>query len=186
DGYVELVKPALRGEAPEAEKARTRAVLRRVLLDSLALLHPFMPFVSSEIRDALTGDGLELAIAPYPAPDPSFRDALAVETVEVLRSAATRLRNLRAERGLAQTEPLAAGLEVAPGPLADSLGRHRGLLVHLARLSSLEVAEAVDLPDAFRDAVGPVGLVVGLPRKELSPAERTRLEKELAALEKES
>ncbi len=185
DGYVELVKPILRGETPEAEKAKTRGVLRRVLLDSLALLHPFMPFVSSEIREALNGDGVELAVAPFPAPVPEWTDPLAVETVETMRAAATRLRNLRAERGLAQTEPLAAGLEAAPGPLLDSLARHRGLLVHMARLSSLEVAESVDLPDAFRDAIGAVGLVVSLPIRELSITEKAKRQKEITALEKE-
>jgi valyl-tRNA synthetase len=186
DGYVELVKPVLRGDAPESEKAKTRAVLRRVLLDSLALLHPFMPFVSSEIREALNGDGKELAKASFPDANPAWSDPLAVETVEVLRAAATRLRNLRAEPGLPQTEPLAAGLEAPDGPLAASLAAHRGLLVHMARLSSLEVAPKVDLPDAFHDAIGGVGLVVALPRKELSASERTKLEKELASLEKEA
>jgi valyl-tRNA synthetase len=187
DGYVEMVKPVLRDEAlPESEKARTRAVLHRVLLDSLALLHPFMPFVSTEIREALNGDGLTLPVTPFPAAIPAWDDPLAVQTVETLRAAATRIRNLRAERGLAQTEAFAAGLEVASGPLAASLQAHGPLLVHLARLSSLAVAESVDLPGAFRDAIGAVGLVVALPVKELSREEVARLEKDLAAVEKES
>jgi valyl-tRNA synthetase len=185
DGYVELIKPVLRGETPEPEKARTRAVLRRVLLDSLALLHPYMPFLSSEIREALNGDGATLAMAPFPTPNPAWSDPLAVETVEVMRAAATRLRNLRAERGLQQTETLAAGLEAPEGTLLDSLARHRSLLMHMARLSSLDVAPSVDLPNAFRDAVGGVGLVASLPVRELSAGDRAKVEKELAAVEKE-
>jgi valyl-tRNA synthetase len=186
DGYVEMVKPGLRDEAvPEDEKARTRAVLRRVLLDSLAMLHPFMPFVSSEIREALNGDGLTLPVTRFPEEDPAWDDPLAVETVETIRAAATRIRNLRAERGLPQTEALAAGLEVPAGPLADQLARHRGLLVYLARLASLDVAPNVDLPGAFHDAIGGVGLVVALPARELGPEERARLEKELAQIDRE-
>jgi valyl-tRNA synthetase len=186
DGYVEMVKPALRDEkAPEAEKAKTRAVLRRVLLDSLAMLHPFMPFVSCEIRDALNGDGMTLPVARFPEADPAWDDPLAVSAVETIRAAATRIRNLRAERGLAQTEALAAGLEVAAGPVADELARHAPLLVYLARLSSLEVAPKVGLPGAFHDAIGAVGLVVSLPVKELGSGERAKLEKELAQLERE-
>jgi len=186
DGYVEMVKPALRGEAvPEDEKARTRAVLRRVLLDSLAMLHPFMPFVSCEIREALNGDGLTLPVARFPAADPAWDDPLAVSTVETIRAAATRIRNLRAERGLAQTEALAAGLEVAPGPLADELARHGSLLVYLARLASLDVSPKVDLPGAFHDAIGAVGLVVSLPVKELGAEEQAKLEKELAQIDRE-
>ncbi len=83
DGYVEMIKPVLRGaDVPEAEKARTRGVLKRVLLDSLALLHPFMPFVSCEIREALNGDGLGLATARFPEPQPDWKDDAAVEAVE--------------------------------------------------------------------------------------------------------
>ena len=186
DGYVEMVKPGLRdASVPEGEKAKTRAVLRRVLLDSLAMLHPFMPFVSCEIREALNGDGMTLPVARFPEPDPAWNDPLAVETIETIRAAATRIRNLRAERGLAQTEAVAAGLEVSAGPLAGELSRHRALLVYLARLGSLDVAEKVDLPGAFHDAIGPVGLVVALPAKDLGPEERAKLEKELAQIDKE-
>jgi valyl-tRNA synthetase len=186
DGYVEMVKPVLRGESvPEAEKARTRAVLRRVMLDSLALLHPFMPFVSCEIREALHGDGGRLPLTPFPVARPEWADPLAVEVVETIRAAATRIRNLRAERGLPQTQALATGLEVEAGPLSDALARHAALLCHLARLESVTVAPKVDLPGAFHDAIGTVGLVVVLPARELGPAELAKLEKELAALEKE-
>jgi len=187
DGYVELVKPHLRDDAvPEAEKRKTRAVLRRVMLDSLALLHPFMPFISCEIREALNGDGAALPTLPFPTPEPAFRDAVAVEAVNGLRAAVTRVRNLRAERGLAQTEPLEAGLEVAPGPVADALARLRPLAVSLARLTRLEIAPSVDLPGAFRDAIGNLGLVVALPVRELGPDEIAKLEKELAAVEREA
>ncbi len=186
DGYVEMVKPVLRDpEVPEAEKAKTRAVLHRILLDSLALLHPFMPFVSCEIRDALAADGDRLPVTPFPKAEPTWDDPLAVQTVETLRAAATRIRNLRAERGLPQTEALDAGLE-AEGPLAALLERHAPLLVHLARLKSLRVAPKVAIPGAFHDAIGAVGLVVALPVKEMGAGERLKLEKELSAIERDA
>ncbi len=185
DGYVEMVKPVFRDpQLPEVEKAKTRAVLHRVLLDSLALLHPFMPFVSCEIRDALAGDGDRLPVVPFPKAEPSWDDPLAVETVETLRAAATRIRNLRAERGLPQTEALTVGLE-AEGPLAASLERHAPLLVHIARLKTLTVAPKVDLPGAYHDAIGSVGLVVALPVKEMTADERQKIGKDLAGLERE-
>lgn len=187
DWYVELVKPVLRDPSrPEEEKRKTRAVLRRVLLDSLALLHPFMPFVTCEIREALNADGAALPLTPFPREREEWRDPLAVETMETVEAAVTRLRNLRAERGLAQTTPLAAGLEVPAGPLADALRAHADLVSSLARLSSLMVAEKVDIPGAFHDHVGSVGLAVLLPARELSPAERSRIEKELATIDKEA
>jgi valyl-tRNA synthetase len=187
DGYVEMVKPVLRDEAlAEAEKAKTRLVLRRVLLDSLALLHPFMPFISCEIREALNGDGAKLPVLPYPAGRDDWRDPFAVDVVETLRETATRVRNLRAERGMAQTEVLAAGLEVPEGALAEALREHAPLLVHMARLSSLVVAPTVELPGAFHEHVGVAGLVVALPKKELSPDDAAKLRKDIAAVDKET
>ena len=56
DGYLEMVKPVLSGrEADEAARETARGVLRRCLADSLALLHPFMPFLTEEIWEKLTG-----------------------------------------------------------------------------------------------------------------------------------
>jgi valyl-tRNA synthetase len=186
DGYVEMVKQVLRDESlPEEEKAKTRAVLRRVLLDSLALLHPFMPFVSCEIREALNGDGAKLPVLPYPAGRDDWSDPFAVEVVETLRETATRVRNLRAERGMAQTEALDAGLEVPEGEVAEALRAHAPLLSHMARLSSLVVAPKVALPNAFHDHVGVAGLVVALPKKELSAEEAAKVRKEIASVEKE-
>ncbi len=56
----------------------------------------------------------------------------------------------------------------------------------LARLTRLEIAPSVDLPGAFRDAIGNLGLVVALPVRELGPDEIAKLEKELAAVEREA
>jgi valyl-tRNA synthetase len=183
DGYVEMVKPVLRGtDVPEGEKEKTRGVLRRVLLDSLALLHPFMPFVSCEIREALNGDGMKLAVQPFPAERPEWTDALAVEAVETLRAVVTRVRNLRAENGLAQTEALEIGLELPEGPLSKELQRHVPLLVHLARLKGVKIASKVDVAGAFHDAVAGIGLVVELPKKEISSEDREKQQKEIAKL----
>ncbi|MEO6324435.1 MAG: class I tRNA ligase family protein, partial [Thermoanaerobaculia bacterium] len=187
DGYLEMIKPLLRDEnLPDEDKRKTRAVLKRVLLDSVSLLHPFMPFVTCEVREALNHDGLTLPKAPFPVARPDWNDPLAVATIEVVRAATTRIRNLRAERGLPQTQTLRAALEVPAGPLANLLARHHGLISAMARLESLEIAPAVEIPGAFRDAVGSVGLVVVLPEKTLSEAERGRLEKDLQALQREA
>jgi valyl-tRNA synthetase len=180
DGYVEMIKPVLRrSDVPEAEKAKTRGVLKLVLLDSLALLHPFMPFVSSEIREALNGDGLSLTMAGFPEPRAEWKDSAAVDAIEVLRAVVTRVRNLRAENGLAQTEALAIGLELPDGPLSEELRRHVPLLSHLARLKAVEISSKVHMTGAFHDAVAGVGLVVDLPKREISSEDRETIRKEI-------
>ena len=84
-----------------------------------------------------------------------------------MRAVVTRIRNLRAENGLAQTEPLAIGLELPEGPLSKEMRRHVPLLTHLARLKGVEISSKVDIAGAFRDVVAGLGLVVDLPKKEI-------------------
>jgi valyl-tRNA synthetase len=183
DGYVEMIKPVLRGaDVPEAEKAKTRGVLKRVLLDSLALLHPFMPFVSCEIREALNGDGLGLTMEKFPEARAEWTDDAAVFEIELLRAIVTKVRNLRAERGLPQTEPLRLGLELPVGPLSEKMQRHVPLLSHLARLSAVEISSNVNWPGAHRDVIGDAGLVVDLPKKELSSEDREKLHRDVERL----
>jgi valyl-tRNA synthetase len=55
----------------------------------------------------------------------------------------------------------------------------------MARLDSIQVAAKIDLPGAFHDAIGGVGLLVLLPVQELGDAERAKLAKELAGVAKE-
>jgi valyl-tRNA synthetase len=187
DGYVEMVKPALRGaDLPAADKEKTRGVLTRVLLDSLALLHPFMPFVSSEIREALSGDGLRLAMTKFPEANPEWTDPLAVETVETQRAITTRIRNLRAEKGLAQTEVLVVGLEVPEGPLSKQLRHLAPLLQQLARLRDLKISSKVEIAGGFRDVVAGIGVVVDLPKKEFSSEDREKVQRELEKLRSEA
>jgi len=59
DWYIELTKPRLNGEPGDAERAQQ--VLLYVLTEILTLLHPFMPFITEEIYQKLTGqeDGLD-------------------------------------------------------------------------------------------------------------------------------
>jgi valyl-tRNA synthetase len=56
----------------------------------------------------------------------------------------------------------------------------------MARLSSLVVAPKVDLPGAFHEHVGVAGLVVSLPRMELSADDQAKIRKEIAALDKDA
>ena len=65
DWYIELAKRPLSGE-DQAVAQNTRQVLVWVLTHTLALLHPFMPFVTEEIWQSLPHDGEALIVAPWP------------------------------------------------------------------------------------------------------------------------
>jgi valyl-tRNA synthetase len=195
DGYLEMVKPLLSAgkgaggaeAAPEgAEQARetARGVLARCLADSLALLHPFMPFVTEEIREKMTGQPGALIVAAYPQGDEALRDEPAEKVVEALRAVVTRVRNFRTERGFSPTEPvrLAIDPDSSDRDLAGEIATLAPLLRHMARLSDL--AFAPPGPEMSRDVLD--GLSVGLAvARGGAGADAAKLAKTLVALDEE-
>jgi valyl-tRNA synthetase len=185
DGYLEMVKPLLAGrQGSENDRETARGVLHRCLSDSLALLHPFMPFVTEEIWEKLTGRPGTLIVSSYPTGDVAGADAAAERVVGALRELVTRVRNFRSDRALAPTEPVDLFIDPASTDrtLAGELRQVDALLRHMARLSRLEY-EAPP-PGAARDVVA--GLAVGLAvAKKKAEEGRARLAKTLADLEPE-
>ncbi|AEB11614.1 valine--tRNA ligase [Marinithermus hydrothermalis] len=94
DWYIEAAKPALR-----EGNAATLKGLENALETLLKLLHPLMPFVTSEIYAALKGEGQELALAPWPEPAQEV-DPEALAAFKTLQDAVSATRALRAELGL--------------------------------------------------------------------------------------
>ncbi|MGH9367142.1 MAG: valine--tRNA ligase, partial [Thermoanaerobaculia bacterium] len=161
DGYIEMVKPRLAGggAAPESREA-ARETLSRCLEDSLALLHPFMPFVTEEIWEKLTGRAGTLILTAFPRERVEWTDGRAERSVEALRSLVTRVRNFRGERSASPTEPVELAIDPAcpESETLSDLKELSPLLSHLGRLSSLRF-EAPSEASA-RDVVS--GIAVGL------------------------
>ncbi len=185
DAYLEMVKPVLSGrEGTEEERASARGVLSRCLLDSLALLHPFMPFLTEEIWDKATSRPGTLIVAAYPKGEAFRNDPEAERVIEAVRALVTRVRNYRGERGASPTEPVE--LWIAPDSpdrdLAASLSGVAPLLRHLGRIPELRFEAPPG--SAFRDVVS--GLSVGLRVRETDAESGTaRLERALAEVEQE-
>jgi valyl-tRNA synthetase len=161
DGYLEMAKPVLSGKQGDARAQETvRGVLRRCLADSLALTHPFMPFITEEIWEKLTGQPGTLIGSRFPEPNPSWTDANAEQVVEALRAVVTRVRNFRGERSASPTEPVELWIDPqSPQPeLVARMEPLSALLVYLARLSGLTVGAPPT--GATRDVVS--GIAVGL------------------------
>ncbi|MFN2634360.1 MAG: valine--tRNA ligase [Thermoanaerobaculia bacterium] len=185
DAYVEMVKSVLSGrEGTEDERASARGVLSRCLLDSLALLHPFMPFLTEEIWDKATGRPGTLIVAPYPTGETLRNDPEAERVIEAVRALVTRVRNYRGERGASPTEPVELWIAFdSPDPdLAASLPAVAPLLRHLGRISELRFEAPPGA--AFRDVVSKLSL--GLRVRETDADSGSgRLEKALAEIEQE-
>jgi valyl-tRNA synthetase len=175
DWYVELSKPVLL--AGEEAASATRAVLGHVLDTVLRLLHPLVPFVTEELWTALTG-GESVVVAPWPSADPSYADAGAEREIAALQAVVTEVRRFRSDQGLKPSQKVPAQLT---GLGAASLTDHEGRIRALTRLD----APAGDFAPTASLAVAGITVELDLSGAIDVGAERKRLEKDLAAAEKE-
>ncbi len=116
DWYLEASKPALK-----AGDARSRYVLRTTFEAVLALLHPLVPFITSELYEAL-GHRQQLALAAWPTFDEGALDPEAERDFELLRQAVGAVRALRADADLppGKVLPVHVSGEAAGALLAEA------------------------------------------------------------------
>ncbi|WP_119422032.1 valine--tRNA ligase [Desertibaculum subflavum] len=138
DWYLELAKPLLAGEAVKAE---TQATAMFVLMRTLGLLHPFMPFVTEELWQRLGGDG-SLMLAEWPEAKDLPVDEAAVGEVDWVVRLIREVRAARAEMNVPAASRIELLLLEASEPSRARLATHMEAILRLARLSEAKVAEA--------------------------------------------
>ena len=103
DWYIEMVKPRLYNDEDET-KAVALWTLKHVLIQSLKLLHPYMPFITEEIFCTLQDEEESIMISKWPEYKEEWNfeeDEFAVETI---KNAVRNIRNLRAEMNVAPSK----------------------------------------------------------------------------------
>lgn len=95
DWYIEMVKPRLYNDE-DTTKAAALWTLKKVLSESLKLLHPFMPFITEEIYCNLTGEE-SIMLASWPEYREEYSFTREEAAVELMKEAVRGIRNIRAE-----------------------------------------------------------------------------------------
>ena len=180
DWFIELCKARLTGE-DERSKVNAQNVLCYVLIETLTLLHPFMPFITEEIYQAL----------PHTAEDkgefimlqkwPEYRDELSFpqeeEAMGLIIDAITAIRARRNEMNVAPSKKVHYTIATAH---ADTFARGIPFFKRLASASDVTVADAnIPTPD------GSIEVVTHAARVLMPLAELVDFEKELARITKE-
>eukprot|EP00898_Chlorokybus_atmophyticus_P004926 jgi/Chlat1/5434/Chrsp36S05441 len=135
DWYIEASKTRLYKNPDPSAAPRTRAVLVYCMVTMLKLLHPFMPFVTEELWQALPHTGQALIIAQWPAANLP-QDTPAVERFTTLQDLVRSLRNLRAEYGVEPVKKVPATLVVSSSDLMQDLQAEAAVIATLAKLDS--------------------------------------------------
>ena len=177
DWYIELCKARLSGE-DKAANIQAQKVLLYVLTETLKLLHPFMPFITEEIYQALPHEGEALMIQDYPVWREELSFPAESERLEKVLDAIGAIRSRRSEMNVPPSRRPHLFL-TTEDPAAFESGRD-----YLCRMAMLE--NMTILPAAPEDAGGMVTIatrfaVCYLPMNELvdMEKERARLTKEL-------
>jgi valyl-tRNA synthetase len=188
DWYIELVKPRVALGDTSAGTVRTASQNLVALFEaSLRLLHPFMPFITEEIWQAVY-DGKpplkSIALAAFPEVDPAPADAAAETSMAILQDLIVSIRNLRADLKVEPKEKVPVQI-YANAEIRTLVDQNRSAVERLGGAEKVTFVEAslAKLPGARSTARFEVRVVY--EKKIDIEAERKRLTKELAGAEKE-
>ena len=176
DWYIELTKPRLNGE-DEASRLGAQKVLLYVLTEILKLVHPFMPFISEEIWQALPHEGEALMAARYPEFKPELSFPEDEQSFEMVMNAIKAVRARRSDMNVPPSRK--AHLIIATDRKA-AFEAGEGYIRKLAYASGITVQDA-----APESSAGMVSVVTDNARMFMPMAELVDLEKERERIEKE-
>jgi valyl-tRNA synthetase len=190
DWYLEIVKLRL-NFGPEDNKQETEAALTTLLTvfeAALRLLSPFMPFITEEIWHAFYPQiGLDvpaksIALTRYPQPEDFPAQPAAAEAMTLLQDLIVAIRGLRKESAVPEKEAVPVQI-YAPNRVVALVDQNADLLRRLARVSEIEYArESLTGPASRSTSAFEVSITY--ERQIDVPAERERLIKEIAKLQK--
>lgn len=178
DWYIEISKIRLQsGEDADTAKA----VLVYVLTGILKLLHPFMPFITEEIYQAIPHNEESVMISKWPEYDESLNFPIEENDMEMIMDAIRAVRNRRSEMNVPPSKKATVKIETVKTDIFES---GKEFFKRLASASEVEVAQKFENDDKSVTIVTndakiyiPLGDLVDFE------AERKRLEKELAQCE---
>ena len=182
DWYIELTKTRLQGE-DEDSKLRAQQVLCYVLTETLKLLHPFMPFITEEIWQALPHSGDYLMLQQWPQHRAELDFPEEEKAMELIMDAIRGVRARRAEMNV----PPSKKAQLTVSTLERAVFE-QGIpfLKRLAYASDVTVEGVADAGnDDAMTAQGMVTVTTHAARLFMPLAELVDLEKEKARIEKE-
>ncbi len=180
DWYIEIAKIRLQKGGSEAKDAKQ--VLVWVMSNTLKLLHPFMPFITEEIWQTLPHDGESIMISAWPEYDPAHSFEAEEAEMERIMTAVRAIRNRRAEMNVPPSRKAKVYIATAYKPAFE----HGSVFMQrLASASEVEVADSFELDGAVCIVTADAKIYIPMGELVDLAAEKARLNKELAAVEKD-
>ena len=186
DWYIEMVKPRLYSNEDTTRQAAL-FTLQTVLITSLKLLHPYMPFVTEEIFCTLQNKEESIMISDWPKYSESLVFEKEEQAVEVIKEAVRGIRNIRAEMNVAPSKKAKVFVVSKQQDIRTIFENGKVFFATLGYASSVVIQE--DKTGIDEDAVSVMipNAFIYMPFAELVDVEKEmeRLTKEKERLEKE-
>ena len=181
DWFIEIAKIRLTSTDEQAAQ-EVRQVLVWVMTRTLALLHPFMPYITEEIWQAMPHDGDALIVSSYPAYDESLTFDEAASRMESVMAAVRGVRNRRSEMNVAPGRRTKLYIATAK---PDVFEEGAPVFQRLAYATEIEVAPSFDLDGAVTIVTPDAKIYIQMDELVDKEAEIARLNKELQSAEKQ-
>ena len=179
DWYIEMVKPRLWDDA-NTTKAAAIWTLKTVLIQSLKLLHPFIPFITEEIFCNLQDEEESIMVSSWPEYKEAWNFAKEEQSVEMIKEAVRAIRTVRTSMNVPPSKK-ATVYVVSEDETVRSIFEHSK--VFFATLGS--ASEVIIQSDKTGSADDAVSAVTAAATMFLPFAELVDIAKEIERLEKE-
>ena len=186
DWYIEMVKPRLYNDEDQT-KAAALWTLKTVLIQSLKLLHPYMPFITEEIFCTLQDEEASIMISRWPEYRAEWSFEKEEEAVEIIKEAVRAIRNVRTSMNVPPSRKAHVFVVSEDAGVREIFENSKVFFGTLGYANQVDVQ--ADKTGISEDAVSAVTAkaVIYMPFAELVDVEKEieRLKKEEANLNKE-
>ena len=162
-----------------------KEVLLWVMINSLKLLHPFMPFVTEKIWMSFPHFEKSIMTSEYPIFDKGFIDSDSEKSVMILMSVIKSVRNLRKEMNVPYGKKTTIYIQTEDKTLIDIFEKSKDIICKLAYAKNIEIADNFELSKSVSAVNDFVKIYIPVDELVDVKAEISRLNKELEVTEKQ-
>ena len=162
-----------------------KEVLLWVMINSLKLLHPFMPFVTEKIWLSFVNSEKSIMISEYPISSESLIDENSEKSVTILMSVIKSIRNLRKEMNVPYGKKTTIYIQTEDKTLVDIFEKSKDIICKLAYAKNIEIADNFELSKSVSAVNDFVKIYIPVDELVDVKAEISRLNKELEVTEKQ-
>ncbi len=184
DWYIEMSKGRLREDGDS--KLAALYTLKTVLVNSLKLLHPFMPFITEEIFTTIVEDEESIMISKWPESKEAWAFDKEEKNIEMLKEVVREVRNIRAEKNIVPSKKVNVIFVPSNDEIKETFIKEEGTFMSLINAETCNiVAEADESLEAIKVVTEAGTILVLLEGLVDKKEELAKLNKEKERLEKE-